>query len=114
MKLSEFKNEAALELLANIIEPAGDIMADPLVGKAYAESKIKAVAVAIKNHKDAVIKILAALDGKPVEEYSCNVFTIPIKLLEILNDPELAQLFTSQGQTGDAISSGSALANTEE
>ena len=113
-KLSEYQDEAALELLADIIEPAGEIMSDEEVGKAYAKSKFKAISVALRNHKSAIIKILATLDGVPVEEYKCNVFTLPIKLLEILGDPELGQLFTLQGQTGDATSSGSASENIEE
>ena len=57
---------------------------------------------------------MAAMDGVPVEEYKCNVFTLPVKILELLNDPDLVQLFTYQGQTGDAKSSGSVSENTEE
>ena len=54
------------------------------------------------------------MDGVPVEEYKCNVFTLPVRILELLNDPALVQLFTYQGQTGDANSSGSASENIGE
>ena len=54
------------------------------------------------------------VNGVPVDEYKCNVFTLPAKILELLNDPALIQLFTYRGQTGDAISSGSASENIEE
>lgn len=115
MKLSDFQGEAALDLLADLIEPVGEIASDKNIVKAYTEgNRFKAISTAIKSHKQSVIQILALLDGVPVEEYKVNVFTLPAKLLELLNDPEVAQLFTSQGQMGDAISSGSVSANAEE
>ena len=114
MKLSEYRGEEALDILADLIEPAGEIMSDKEMVKVFKENRFKAIGMAIKNHKKAVIQIMASIDGVPVDEYKCNVFTLPVKILEILNDPELVQLFTSQGQTGDANSSGSASANTKE
>ena len=114
MKLSEYHGEAALDVLADLIEPAGEIMSDKEIGDAFKENRFKAIGIAIRNHKKAVIQIMAAMDGVPVEEYKCNVFTLPVKILELLNDPALVQLFTYQGQTGDANSSGSASENTEE
>lgn len=114
MKLSEYQGEAALDLLADLIEPAGEIMSDKEIGDVFKENRFKAIGIAIKNHKKAVMQILATMDGVPVDEYKCNVFSLPVKILEILNDPDLVQLFTYQGQTGDANSSGSASENTEE
>ena len=114
MKLSEYQGEAALDLLADLIEPAGEIMSDKEIGEVFKENRFKAIGLAIKNHKKAVMQILATMDGVPVEEYKCNVFSLPVKILELLNDPEMIQLFQYQGQTGDANSSGSASENTEE
>ena len=114
MKLSEYQGEAALDLLADLIEPVGEIMADKEIGDVFKKNRFKAIGLAIKNHKKAVIQIMASMDGIPAEEYKCNVFTLPAKILELLNDPALVQLFTYQGQTGDAKSSGSASENTEE
>lgn len=114
MKLSEYQGEAALDILADLIEPAGDIMSDKEIGEVFKENRFKAIGLAIKNHKKAVMQILATMDGVPVEEYKCNVFSLPVKILEILNDPEMIQLFQYQGQTGDAKSSGSASVNTED
>ena len=114
MKLSEYKGEAALDLLADLIEPAGEIMSDKEIGEVFKKNRFKAIGLAIKNHKKAVIQIMALSDGVPVDEYECNVFTLPIKLLKLLNDPDLIQLFTYQGQMGDANSSGSASENIEE
>ena len=114
MKLSEYQGEAALDLLADLIEPAGEIMSDKQIGDIFKENRFKAIGLAIKNHKRAVMQILATMDGVPVEEYKCNVFSLPVKILELLNDPEMIQLFQYQGQTGDANSSGSASENTED
>ena len=114
MKISEYKGEEALELLANLIEPVSEIVTDKEIGTVWAENRYRSIGIAIKKHKKAVISILAALDNVPVEEYKCNIFTLPSKILEVLNDPELSKLFTSQGQMGDATSSGSASENTEE
>ena len=113
MKLSEYQGEAALDILADLIEPAGEIMSDKEIGDVFKKNRFKAIGLAIKNHKKAVMQILATMDGIPVDEYKCNVFTLPVKILEILNDPELVRLFTYQGQTGDANSSGSASVNIE-
>ena len=114
MKLSEYQGEAALDILADLIEPVGEIMSDKEIGEVFKENRFKAIGLAIKNHKKAVMQILAIMDGVPVDEYKCNVFTLPVKILELLNDPALVQLFTYQGQTGDANSSGSASENIEE
>lgn len=114
MKLSEYQGEAALDILADLIEPAGEIMTDKEIGDVFKKNRFMAIGLAIKNHKKAVMQIMATMDGVPVEEYKCNVFTLPVKILEMLNDPDIVQLFTYQGQTGDANSSGSASANIEE
>lgn len=114
MKLSEYQGEAALDILADLIEPAGEIMSDKEIGDVFKKNRFKAIGLAIKNHKKAVMQIMATMDGVPVDEYKCNVFTLPVKILELLNDSELIRLFTYQGQTGDANSSGSASENTGE
>ena len=97
MKISEIKGEDALDLLADIIEPASEIMADPEVKKlANAKNRGAIAKHLIKNHKKSIIEILATIDGVPVDEYDCNVFTLPIKIIEMLNDKELVSFFTSQ------------------
>ena len=114
MKLSDYKDEQALELLADLIEPASEIIGDEAVRNAAASGKTwRAVSVAIKNHKKAVMQVLAALEGVPPEDFHCNVMTLPAKLVELFDDPDIAQLFTFAGQKEDAPPSGSLTANTE-
>lgn len=115
MKLSDYKDEAALDLLAELIEPASEILADAEVRKAAEDgNRLRAVALAIKNHKRAVMSVLAALDGVPIEEYHCNVLTLPAKLVELFDDPDISQLFTFAGQTVEQAPSGLPMENTEE
>lgn len=114
MKLAEYKDEKALDLLADLIEPLSEILADEDVRKAAEKvSRIRAVSVAIKKHTKAIMQMLATIEGVPVEEYHCNVFTLPNTLVEMLNDPDIAPLFISAGQRTEKKSSGSLTENTE-
>lgn len=96
MKLSEFKNEKALDVLAEIIEPITEIVSDEEVKACIKEKKkIRGIAKAIKNHKKEIIYILAVLDDEPVETYEVNLATLPFKIMEILSDEVLNDFFTS-------------------
>lgn len=115
MKLSEIKGEQALDVLADLIEPASEIMTDKMVvATAKSGQKLRAIKLAIKNHKKAVIEILAALDGADVDNYEVNVLTLPAKLLEILNDPVVMSLFSSQVEKTEKTSSTPATGNIGE
>lgn len=117
MKLSEYKNEQAIEILADIIEPATAILNDDEIKTVYNRegSKIFDVAKAImKRHAKEIVEILARLDGCEPPEYECTVFTLPAKIIELMNDKELISFFSSQSQMRDGVSSGSAMENTEE
>ena len=95
-KLAEVKDEEALDLLADILDPMMEICSDAEIKKMVSEKseKLLIVKYIIKNHKSAIMQILAMLDGVPVEEYHCNVLTLPATLLELFNDPEVTALFT--------------------
>ena len=115
MKLSDYKDEAALDLLAELIEPAAEIMGDQdVIEAAKSENMARVASVAIKRHKRAVLCVLAALDGVPVEQYHCNIFSLPAKLVELFNDPDITQLFSFADQTGEPTASGPLMASTEE
>ena len=113
MKLSDLKGEAALDALADLIEPVSEIITDKeFVSLARTNApRTKLVKAAIKNHKKAVIEILAILDGESPDTYKVSILTLPKKLIEVFNDPDVISLFRSQGQT--VTSSGSATENTE-
>ena len=104
MRLSDYKGEAALDKLAEIIEPLTTILADPKMQEIAKEkgAMIKYASPMLKDHKKEVIEVLAALDNEPVETYKekITLMTLPAKLLEFLNDPEIQSLFQSQAQSG--------------
>lgn len=117
MKLSEIKGEQALDVMADLVEPIAEIFSDKEVQQIYKAKQpyIKMVKPAIKNHKSAVITILALLDGEDPGKYTkkINLLSLPGKLLEILNDKDLQEVFRSQGQMMDEDVSGSATEDTE-
>lgn len=113
MKLTDIRGEAALDALADLIDPVASICSDPRIKAAIYGSKMSAIKIMLKDHKKSVITIMAILDGVPVEEFEVNLLTLPVKLLEILNDPEVVGLFTSAEQTVGAKPSGSASGSAE-
>lgn len=114
--MAERTNEEQLELFADLLEPAAAILGDKdlrdIVNRK--EPMIRAAATAIRNHKSEVIQILARLDGVPVEEYRVNLLALPVKVVRLLNKPEVQELFTGAEQMTAAVSSGSATENTED
>ena len=120
MRLSDFKGEAALDVLADIIDPLANILTDAEIQKLSKQENTPILAMvkpAIKNHKHDLIEILARLDEKPVDEYekTMSLFTLPKQVLELLNDPEVQSLFQQQGQITQNSFAGSTSAteNTE-
>lgn len=114
MKLSEIKGEKAIEVIAEIIEPATEIFSDPKVRLAAKGKNVaSAVSVALKNHKKAVLHMLAVLEGEDPETYEPTLLSIPKKLIDLFSDPELSALFTSSDQTEDIELSGPQSENTE-
>lgn len=125
MRLSDFKGEEALDVLADIIEPMTFILADEEIQKMRKEAAekkkavpyIKFVAPAIKNHKAEIIQVLARLQNQTVEEYKADLSlaTLPMQVLEFINDPEIQKFFTSQSQSPEtqSASSGSVTESTE-
>lgn len=117
-RLSDLRDEEALDVLADILDPVAEIMRDKQIADAFEpDSKVTMLEVAkmmIKGHKRAVMQIMAVLEGVPFEEYHCNFLTLPINLLKIINDKELKSFFTLQAQMDSESGSGSAMENTEE
>lgn len=110
-------NEEQLELFADLLEPAAEIISDKEVAEILRGKgkPVTAVKLAIKNHKSAVISLLAALDGTDADSYKVpSPAVLTMKLLTFLNSDELKDLFISQPQKTDAGSSGAATESTED
>lgn len=114
-KLSEYRDEEALDLLADLLEPISALSADEDFRAAFSSGKrMKAAKIALKNHKPEVMQILAACEGVPVEEYHCNILSVPLRFMELVSDKELVTGFTSQVQRMASTPSGPVTENTEE
>lgn len=107
-------NEEQLELFADLIEPAGEVLADEAVRDALIDGKpLIAVKTAIKAHKAAVIQILALLDGEDPAQYRVpGPLGMTAKLLSLVNSKEFSELFIGQAPKADAASSGPVTAPT--
>lgn len=117
-KLSDYKGVEAIELTADIMEPLAMIFADKEILELSKQRgpMIRFIKPALKNHKIEVIEILARIEGVPVEEYvnKISVATLPMQILTLINDPQVRELFPSQGQKMDSQSSGPAMGSTKE
>lgn len=114
MKFNELKNEQAIEALADMFDPIVEIASDERVkSAARSDNKILMVKLMLKDHAKSIFELMAVSEGVPVDEYECNMLTLPAKLMELFNQPEFGFLFQSQGQTEEKTSSGSATENTE-
>ena len=121
MKLSDYKGEKALYKLAELLDPITVIMVDDEVRENLRKKsgRMAAVKAMITKHAHAVIELLGILDdvdmSKDYDKYAETVglVSLPARLLEILNDPELMELFYSEGQNDLSASSGSHTENTE-
>ena len=100
MRLSEIKGERAIDAMADLLEPLSLIFADVEIQRSIKseEPKLLLIKKILKAHKREAIQIMAILDGEKPETYDINLLKIPMKMLEIVNDPEVISLFTYQGQ----------------
>lgn len=94
MKLSDYKDEAAIELVADLMVPIVDIIGDETVASAFrsGKPKITIAQTILKAHSKEIMDLFTIING---EEYHCTPISLMADLLEILNDPLLEELFTS-------------------
>ena len=106
MKLSEIKGDRALDVIADLLDPMAEIMGDKQISDILKSGKapIRAIKLSLKNHKKAVLYMMAIIDGEDPETYAPSLLEIPKRLLDLLNDPEVQRLFASQETTSDEIS----------
>ena len=112
MRLADIKGEKAFETLANILTPIKVLVSDTDFNEARKVSAMDAVQVALRKHPNELKDILAYLDMEDPATYEVNLLTLPRKVLEVINDPEMIALFPSQGQQTGGTSTGSVTGNT--
>lgn len=112
MRLSEFKDEKAIEVVAALMEPLSKITLNEKVQELYTKAAQPyefAVAV-LKNSASEIKDIFAILNGENPKSYHCDAATILRDTISLMSDPDLMSLFGFQRQTPP--SSGSASENT--
>lgn len=115
MKLSDIKGERTLEVIADIIDPIANIAGSEAAKKLFKKQAVphgenpneyaikrirKSVPELLKTNKADILRILAAISGKPYEQYveEVNILTLAKDLLELLGDKAFMELFM-QAQT---------------
>lgn len=109
-------NEENLDLFADLLEPVTEIISDGEISASLkrGEKPVSAVKIAIKRHKGAVVQILALIDGEDPATYVVgSPLVLFNRLIAIMNNPDIQELFTGQGLKTAAASSGSATATTK-
>ena len=114
-KLSEIRGEDALDVLADLLDPVSEICVDEKIKELYKDKeaenkKLKMATLILRNHKKAIIKILAILEGVKLEEYKPSLAVLPVLVLQLLNDPDVISVFRF---AGPETSFGSATENTQ-
>ena len=110
----DIKDENALDVLAEVIEPISSICTDEKIKDYFEKPMALLASYMIKNHKKEVMQILQAMSG---EEYHCNLATLTVDLITLVSDETVQSLFKSSVQSGEQSlelnASGSATENTE-
>lgn len=99
MKLSEIKNEQAIDVLGEILPSFQRIVTNEEITKIRSRDKytyIELASAILKNCKSDILVILATLDGKTVKTYECTLVSLFKDIFELITDPEIQDLFTLQ------------------
>lgn len=116
MKLSDYRGEDGIDLLADILPDVIKIYENKDFRNAVENSKnnLEIVRILLKMNKKEILHMMAMIDQEDPETYNPSIFGLPFKLIEIMKMPEISMLFSLQSQKNDNGNSGSATENTEE
>lgn len=118
-RILDARGDEALDVLSDLLEPIGEITADPEISAMMKTggkggTVLDLARATLKNHKEAVIRVMAIDDGKTVDEEKTliTVLTIPGRLVRLMTVPAVRELLfglaeTGKPATGSAAESGS-------
>ena len=112
MKLSDFKDEKAIEVVAKLLVPIGNIAINAKNVDARDKGRLAFASALLQNNPKDVLAMLAILNDQEPEDYHCNAADVLMNTFEMLSDQAFLGLFGLQSQT--AASSGSASTTGEE
>ena len=112
MKWNEMDFDEQCDALCMLIDPAEELTGDKELLNLVKERKLwKAAGRVLAEHREAVRHILAAFDGCDPSAVRLNLLALPGKIVEILSNPDLIQLFTLQLPMVGQMYSGNASAS---
>ena len=86
MRLSEIKGEDGLDMLADILEPAAEIMTDAKVKQlAQNDERIKLISHILKEHKKSILTIMAIVNREDPATYNPSIIELPKLALELFS-----------------------------
>lgn len=97
-RILDTRGEEALDVLESLLDPVGEIAGDAelvaLMKTGGGGTLMDLARIMLKNHKRAVIEIMAIDDGKTVEEERglLSALTIPGRLIKIMSIPAVREL----------------------
>ena len=93
-RLSDYKDEEAIDLWLDLLEPIGRIFNDEEMKKAAKEDKLSTLQMAqmaLRNHKAEVVEVLTRIDDTPVD--GLNILTRLIGLFSEISESEYGKSF---------------------
>lgn len=120
MRLSEIKGMDAIDVIANIMDPVGEIISDEEILSTIRAKKpsFLIAKVILQRKKKAILTILAYLNGEDPETFNPSLLKLPIMLVHLIEDvaaeEEMKDLFHLQDLMMEGASSGSATETTTE
>lgn len=116
-RITEARGDEAMEILDRLCGILERIGGDPETQKTFNGASMAAVVqFLIRNHRDEVYELMALDDGVTEEEERglLSAVTVPLKLVRLMKDPTVHELFfgvAAAGKTGTGSSAASTSGN---
>lgn len=115
MKVDNLYRGDAIDLIADLLEPASVIMQDKKIADILQTETYVGIAVYIlKHHKEQAIKIVCVINGEDPDTWEFNAWDVLRTLMNIIENPQIAEVFGLQSQNEQSTGFGSVTAITTE
>ncbi len=115
MKIDSFVREDAIDLIANLLDPVSRILAVEKTKEVFETKTVIEIAVYIlKNFKQEALEIVCVINGEDPQKWKFTAYDVINTLTEVLNNPQIMEVFGLRSQKEESDSSGSATEITEE
>lgn len=113
-KLGDYKDEEAIDLWMDLLDPIGEILQDKEVAKIYKKGgkPIQIAQEIVKRHRKDATQILLRIDPTPIDGLNIIIRLLDV-IMEFERSEELKNFFGSAGTATEGVSPGNATENTE-